>query len=363
MNINRRFFLVFDWLWLVATIALAGAGGIAIWSATGGSGINSYFGRQMLYLLAGLLLSLVLLYFDYHVYADFIKLTYLLGLLVLTVTLILGHTVHGSKSWIYLGSIGFQPSEFMKILIIVALAKYYSETEKDHLDFEELLVGGLIVLVPMVLVVLQGDLGTAATYLPIFIVISFLAGVKRKHILVLILAGAVAAPLFWMNLRDYQKVRIQSVFDPSGDPRNTGYQAIQSKIAIGSGRFLGKGFQQGTQSQLGFVPARHTDFVFAVISEERGFVGSFTVLALFFFISLRLLRAGREAKDKIGSMIVAGVLGLFLFHIFINVGMVMGLLPIAGIPLPFVSAGGSALVAFFIAMSICMNVRMRRYIN
>jgi rod shape determining protein RodA len=363
MNINRRFLLGFDWLWLLAMIALAGAGSIAIWSATGGSGINSYFGRQILFLMAGFLLALILLYFDYHVYADFIKLAYLAGLLILVVTLLMGHTVHGSKSWLYLGTIGFQPSEFMKVLIIVALAKYYSETERDYLEFQELLAGGLIVLVPMLLVVLQGDLGTAATYLPIFIVLSYLAGVRRKHILVLFLAGAVAAPLFWMNLRDYQKGRIQSVFDPSSDPRNTGYQAIQSKIAIGSGRFLGKGFQQGTQSQLGFVPARHTDFVFAVISEERGFVGSFTVLALFFFISLRLLRAGREAKDKIGTMIVAGVLGLFLFHIFINVGMVMGLLPIAGIPLPFVSAGGSALISFFIAMSLCMNVRMRRYIN
>jgi rod shape determining protein RodA len=166
-----------------------------------------------------------------------------------------------------------------------------------------------------------------------------------------------------MMLRDYQKGRIETVFNPSHDPRRMGYQTIQSEIAIGSGRFFGKGFKQGSQGHLGFLPARHTDFVFAVLSEEKGFVGSVSILALFLLIALRLLRAAREAKDKIGTMVVVGVLALFLFHFVINVGMVVGLLPIAGIPLPFVSAGGSSLISFFAAMGLCMNVNMRRYVN
>jgi len=212
-------------------------------------------------------------------------------------------------------------------------------------------------------VMLQGDLGTAVTFLPIYAGLSFLGGLKRKHILVLLLATAVILPAGWIMLKDYQKGRIQTVLNPSSDPQGMGYQPKQSKIAIGSGGFLGKGFKQGTQGQLGFLPARHTDFVFAVISEERGFLGSISLLGLFLFVLFRLLRAGREAKDKIGAMIPMGVFSLFLFHVVINAGMNMGLLPIAGIPLPFVSAGGSSLLSFFAGMGLAMNVSMRRFVN
>ena len=177
------------------------------------------------------------------------------------------------------------------------------------------------------------------------------------------LAGLMSLPAGWLMLRDYQKSRIETILNPSSDPLRTGYQTIQSKIAVGSGKFLGKGFKQGSQSQLGFLPARHTDFVFAVIAEERGFVGSMTVTGLLLLISIRLLRAAREAKDKLGTMVVAGTLALFMFHVMINMGMVVGLLPIAGIPLPFVSAGGSALISFFAAMGLSMNVNLRRFVN
>jgi rod shape determining protein RodA len=164
-------------------------------------------------------------------------------------------------------------------------------------------------------------------------------------------------------LKDYQKGRIETIFNPALDSKRLGYHTIQSEIAIGSGRFLGKGFKQGSQGQLGFLPARHTDFVFAAWSEERGFIGSIVLLLLFLFVCLRLLRTAREAKDRLGALFVAGVLSLFLFHIVVNVGMVLGMLPIVGIPLPLVSAGGSSLMAYFAAMSICMNIKMRRYVN
>ncbi len=317
----------------------------------------------MVYLCIALVAFLVLLYFDYHLYSDYIILAYFSGITLLALVLVIGRTVHNNKSWINMGGMAFQPSELVKILVIVALAKYFSESDREDLDLRELLTGGLIVLVPMVLVILQGDLGTAVTFVPIYAALSVTAGLRRKHILVFILAGAMVIPAGWMMLKDYQKSRIQTVFDPANDPRHVGYQTIQSKIAVGSGRFLGKGFRQGSQGQLGFLPARHTDFVFASWAEERGFAGSVAVLGLFILVALRLLKAAREAKDKVGAMICAGVLALYWFHVTINMGMALGLLPIAGIPLPFVSAGGSSLISSFAGMGICMNVRMRRDIN
>jgi len=363
MNIDQRLIHNFDWLWLLALILLSGSGLVAIWSVTSATGWDSTLGRHSVYLCAAIVIFVILLYFDYHAFADFVAVGYLLGLAVLVLVLLIGRTVHSNKSWIYLGSIGIQPSEFMKVVVIVALAKYYSEVESDFLGLRELLIGGLIVLMPMLLVVLQGDLGTAVTFLPIYASLTLLAGLRRKHMIMFCLAGILALPAGWMMLRDYQKSRIETVLNPSSDPLHRGYQTIQSKIAVGSGRFLGKGFKQGTQSQLGFLPARHTDFVFAVISEERGFVGSMTVIGLLLFISLRLLRAAEDAKDRLGTFVVTGVLALLVFHSTINIGMVVGLIPIAGIPLPFVSAGGSALLAFFAAMSLCMNVRLRRFVN
>jgi rod shape determining protein RodA len=363
MRLNRRLLLSFDWLWLLSLLLLAGAGLTAIWSTTQGTNLSYYVGRQFIYLCLSLVVFLVLLYFDYHIYTDYVIIAYLAGMAVLVLVLVIGHTVHANKSWLNLGIFSFQPSELMKVLVIVALAKYYADTERDYLEVPELVMGGLIILGPMLLVMLQGDLGTAVTFVPIYAGLSYLGGLQRKHVLVLLLATALILPAGWMMLKDYQRGRIQTVLNPSSDPHGLGYQPQQSKIAIGSGRFLGKGFKQGTQGQLGFLPARHTDFVFAVLAEERGFLGSITLLALFLTVTLRLLRAGREAKDKIGTMVIMGVFSLFLFHVLINAGMVMGLLPIAGIPLPLVSAGGSSLLSYFAAMGLCMNINMRRFVN
>jgi len=360
---DQRILLSFDWLWFLALLALSGAGIAAIWSTTDGTSLNSYFGKQLIYLCFGLLVFIAMLYFDYHVFSDFINFIYAAGMLILGLVLIIGRTIHSNRSWIDVGIFSFQPSEIMKVLVIIALAKYYSELEHDQLGIRELVIGGLIVLAPMCLVVLQGDLGTAVTFLPIYAMLTCLAGIRRRHVVTILIIAAVLAPPSWFLLRGYQKGRIETVFNPASDPRRLGYQTIQSEIAVGSGKFLGKGFKQGSQGNLGFLPARHTDFVFAVLSEEKGFLGSITILGLFLFVFLRLFRTAREAKDKIGTMIVAGVLSLMLFHAVINIGMVVGLLPIAGIPLPFVSAGGSSLVSYFAAMSLCMGVRMRRYVN
>ncbi len=363
MSVERRSTGGIDWLWLLALVCLTAAGLAAIYSATEGTSLSGYFQRQAVYALAALALLLVVLYFDYHLYSDLVVFGYFAGIVLLVLVLFFGKTIHSTKSWLSLGFLGFQPSEFMKVIVIVALARYYASVDRERLGLAHLLTGGGIVLVPMLLVVLQGDLGTAMTYVPLYAALSFLGGLRRKHVLVLALAAVVALPAGWMMLRDYQRGRIQTVLDPSRDPHNLGYQTIQSKIAVGSGMFLGKGFKQGSQGQFGFLPARHTDFIFAVLAEEWGFVGSIAVLGLFTVVSFQMLRAAREAKERLGTMIVAGVLALFLFHVFINVGMAVGLLPIAGIPLPLMSAGGSALLAFYAGMGLCLNIRMRRYVN
>ncbi len=363
MKIDRRHLLSFDWLWLAAILALAGIGILAIWSTTEGTNLSSYFGRQVIFLGMSLAVFLVLIYFDYHVYSDFVTFLYLAGLGVLVLVLLFGTSHHHNKSWLEVGHLSFQPSELVKVIVILALARYYSESDREYLEMNELAIGGIIVFLPMLLVMMQGDLGTAITFLPVYAGLSLLAGVRRKHVVVLAVGAVLAIPLGWLTLKDYQKGRIETIFNPANDSHKLGYQTIQSEIAIGSGKFLGKGFKRGSQGQLGFLPARHTDFVSAVWSEERGFVGSMALLALLLFVTLRLLRTSREARDKAGSLFVAGVLALFLFHIVLNVGMVVGFLPVIGIPLPLVSAGGSSLIAYFASMSICMNIKMRRYVN
>ncbi len=361
---DQRSFLGFDWLWFLSILVLSAAGVAAIWSTTDGTSLNSYFGKQVIYLCAALLVFLALLYFDYHLFCDFITFIYLAGLAVLGLVLVIGLSIHGNKSWVDVGLFRFQPSELMKIPVIIALAKYYSELDQEYLGIRELVIGGLIVFVPALLVIAQRDLGTAITYFPIYAVLSFLAGLRRKHIIAFLIIIAVAAPpSYWFLLRGHQKGRIETVFNSSSDPQGLGYQTRQSEIAIGSGKFLGKGFKRGSQGHMGFLPAPHTDFVYAVLSEEKGFIGSIAILGLFLFLSSRLFRTARDAKDKVGSMIVVGVLSLLLFHVIINVGMNVGLLPIVGIPLPFISAGGSSLMSYYIAMSLCMGIRMRRYVN
>lgn len=360
---DQRLLLSFDWLWLMALLVLSAAGVAAIWSTTEGTGVDSYLGKQLICLGLGLLLFFALLYFDYHTFCDFILVLYAAGITVLVLVLFVGRTIHSNKSWIDLGLFSLQPSEIMKVLVIIALARYYADLEQEYLGARELLMGGLIVFAPVLLILLQRDLGTAVTYIPIYAVLSLLAGIRRKHLIVLLLIIAILAPISWYGLRSHQKGRIGTALNPASDPQGMGYQTIQSEIAVGSGRFLGKGFKRGSQSSLGFLPARQTDFVFAVLSEEKGFLGSIAILSLFLFVSQRLFRTAREAKDKVGTMLVVGVLALLLFHVLINIGMVVGLLPIAGIPLPFISAGGSSLISCYAAMSLAMNVRMRRYVN
>jgi len=353
----------FDWLWFLSLLALTGAGVMAIWSTTSGTGLHSYFGRQLIFFGFGLVVFFILLCFDYHQFSDYIGMIYIGMAIVLCITLLIGRAVGANKSWLDIGVLSFQPGEFAKIVVIIALAKYYAGLDLDCLSFRELAIGAAIAFVPAALVLLQGDSGTALTYIPVYLALSFLAGVRRKHIIVFLVIMLVSIPVAWSMMRGYQKERIETIINPYKDPGRVGYQTIQSVIAIGSGQFLGKGLKQGSQGHLGFLPARHTDFVFSVLAEEKGFVGSITILALYLFVLSRLYRTACEARDKIGAMVVGGVAALVFCHAAINIGMVFGVFPVVGIPLPFISAGGSSLVTCFIAMGLSMSVRMRRYVN
>jgi rod shape determining protein RodA len=210
---------------------------------------------------------------------------------------------------------------------------------------------------------MQKDVGMALSFLPIFGVLAFCGGARRKVIITMAVIVLLVAPLVWFSLKDYHRERIKSMFDPEYDSQGIGYQSAQAKIAVGSGKIMGKGILKGSQSRLGFLPGRHTDFIYAVLAEETGFVGAATVLFLYLFMLWRLGNIVKEAKERFGSMIVLGVLSILLFHVIINIGMVLGLMPIIGIPLPFLSYGGSSLISNFLALGLVLNVGMRRYVN
>jgi len=363
IGLDKRLLFSFDWLWFLALLGLAGAGALAIWSTTSGTGLNSYFDRQMIYIGGSLVVFFALLCFDYRFFSDKLVIIYIVMMVAMCLVPVIGHGVRGNIRWLQLGPVAIQPSEFAKIVAILALAKYYSGIDSDYLKFKEFAMSAAIFFVPAGMVLLHGDLGTAMIFVPVFATMSLMAGVRRRYVITALLVAIIAVPLGWPLLRGYQKERIETAFNPYKDPHGGGYQSIQSMIAIGSGQFKGKGLGQGSQGNLGFLPARHTDFVFSVLAEEIGFIGSITILALYLFVLSRLFITVCEARDKLGAMIVSGFAAMIFGHIVINIGMVIGMLPITGIPLPFISAGGSSLIACFIAMGISMSVRMRRYVN
>ncbi len=353
----------FDWGLLGAVVGLSLTSIIFIHSAMYATRSVNYWHKQMFWVLIGIAVLLIVLCLDYHSYIDYSKILYALAIGSLIYVLIFGKTIHNTKGWVGFGAFNIQPAEFVKVVVIIALAKYFSNSENDSLTLTELFIGGLIVFLPITLVLLQKDVGTALSFVPILVAMGYCGGIKKKVVIATLLLGVVLTPVVWFSLKGYHRERIKSVLDPSHDVQGIGYQAAQAKIAIGSGKLLGKGIKQGSQSRLGFLPGRHTDFIFAVLTEETGFLGGGLVLLLYYFVVLRLVRIAKEAKDRLGTMIIAGLLSILLFHVMINIGMVLGLVPIIGIPLPFLSYGGSSLISNFWAIGFALNIGMRKYVN
>ena len=345
----------------MVALSLSSVGILFIYSATRDSSHTFYLWRQLAWVASGLILFLMVLLIDYHTLVDYSHFLYGLGLLFLVAVLVFGTEIHGNKAWLHFGSVTLQPSEFVKILLILLLARFFSRIDREHLSLSHLIIAGAITFIPMMLVLLQGDLGSSMTFAPVFASMAVVCGLKRKFAIIAVVTVLGLAPIGWLSLKGYQRQRIIVTFNSELDPKGIGYQAQQSKIAIGSGGVFGKGIFQGTQSQLGFLPARHTDFIFAVLAEETGLLGAAVVLSLYFWLLWRTLNFTRTARDKPGLLIIVGVTSLIAFHVLINVGMVIGVMPIAGIPLPFLSFGGSSMMSTFIGLGLILNVHLRRF--
>jgi rod shape determining protein RodA len=362
--IDRRHFREIDWT-LIALLLLNTALGLAaIYSSSYQSVGSFYFVKQLIFAAFSLAMLFLILTVDYKLLMMFALPAYVLIVAVLVAMFPLARLTAGTKSWIRMPFFQIQPSELLKIVLILVLAQLFGASKKAFVTRTLGWTGAAAVLVPFVLVALQPDLATAACFLPILAAALILAGLTRKTLVVLLVVAILLGLLAWnLGLKDYQKKRIKTLLVPGADPQGAGYHVLQSKIAIGSGGLFGKGFRRGSQSQLRFLPARHTDFVFSVIGEEFGFAGILAAIVLYYLFLARLFKSVGQSRDRAGVYITFLAASLVAFQFFVNVLMIIGLLPIAGIPLPLLSYGGSSLLATFLAVGLVLNVRMRRFAN
>ncbi|TYO98680.1 cell elongation-specific peptidoglycan biosynthesis regulator RodA [Geothermobacter ehrlichii] len=362
---DRRLLTHFDWLLLILVLLIAAIGIGNLYSATSAweARVGGVYLRQIAWLGFGVTLALALCLFDYRRLIHLSFFFYAANILLLVAVFVIGKTIMGATRWIDLGFFNLQPSEVMKLVIIMALARYFSENA-PYGGFSLKELGGpfLLLGIPVLLVARQPDLGTALLILFIGLSMALVAGIRRQTLLFLTLSGMLGCWGGWYLLHDYQRQRIMTFLDPEHDPLGAGYHIIQSKIAVGSGEFFGKGFMQGTQSRLSFLPERHTDFAFSVFAEEWGFTGCLLLIGLYLLLVLWGLYIARRAADRFGSYLAVGVTAMLFWHIVVNLGMVIGLLPVVGVPLPLFSYGGTSMVTTMVGVGMLLNVSMRRFV-
>ena len=354
-----------DWLMVLIALALCGLGVLQIYSATHETKFMNVWWRQILYIALGLVLMWLVCTVDYHTLLGQVPLTYGIAVVLLLAAATVGTKLFGSRRWIpLLFGFSFQVSEFGKVVIVLLVARFLTGLRRERLAARDIIKLAGLVALPCLLIAVQPDLGTALTYLPIAAAGIVVAGLRPKHAAVLALI-CVAAPLvsYQFLLKDYQKKRVMAFFDPEFDRKGKGYQVIQSQIAIGSGGMWGRGVTHGTQTRLRFLPVSHADFIFATYSEEQGYVGVIFALGLYMLLLLEIVQNAQSAPDRAGMYICMGVAALFLFHLLVNVGMVAGMMPVTGIPLPFMSAGGSSTLTSFLLLGLVNNVRLRRFVS
>jgi rod shape determining protein RodA len=356
---DRRFWRNFDFVLLGATILLIALGVAVIYSATLGTpDLADLPYRQLIYAVAGLGIMFAVAAIDYRFLQSFQKPIYLVTVALPALVFIIGEITHGAQRWISArGSV--QPSELTKVLVIVVLAKYLADHQEDVRRLRYVILSIIYVIPPMILIYLQPDLSTAVVLAVIWLVMVLMAGMRLLHLSVLGMVGVLAAPLVWMTMRDYMRWRLITFVLPVADPLGSAYNINQARIAIGSGGWLGRGFAHGSQSQLHFLRVRHTDFTFSVLGEELGFVGALLMIILLIIVVWRITRAAGMARDPFGYLIACGVAATLSFQAVTNIAMNMGLLPTTGIPLPFISYGGSSLITFLIAEGLVQSVVMR----
>ncbi len=365
----RRFlsFRDFDWTLLGFVMILSIISIFEIYSATLHTKFVGFYKQQILWLLGGLFAMFIFSWIDYHRLLDAIHWIYGFCLISLVAVLVVGTKVLGARRWIKLpGGIHFQPSEWVKLVLIVAVTRYFVGLVGRELTWRDIFKAMAMVGVPMLLVLKQPDLGTALTYLPVLLAGLFLGGIDLKKGAILVFAALLLVTVAFTSgkvLKPYQKARLTSFMNPDADPKGTGYQINQSKIAVGDGGVFGRGATKGTQTQGDFLPIPYTDFIFAAFAEEHGFIGAVIVLLIYFLILMRLIQNAQTAADLSGTFLIMGVVAVLIFQIAVNVGMVIGLMPVTGIPLPLMSYGGSSVLFTFLALGMVMNVRMSRFVN
>ncbi|MGC9975483.1 MAG: rod shape-determining protein RodA [Syntrophales bacterium] len=366
MKIDRRLLFSFDWILLALILLISLVGLLNIYSA--GYSLDNFrqehlYLKQAQWIVIGLVLMGVITCFDYRFICRYAYVIYAASLFLLALVSLYGYATHGSQRWIILGGFFFQPSELVKLTIIIALAKYFD----DHIigrsyRLRELYIPFFIVVIPFFFILKQPDLGTALILMFLILSITFFIGIEWKSLLLACTGGLILIPLSWLFLKDYQKDRIMAFFNPENDPLGSGYHILQSIIAVGSGGIFGKGYLRGSQTQLKFLPVQQTDFVFSVFAEEWGFIGGVILVAMFLILILWCLKIALHSRDLLGMLISFGITMLVFWEVFINVGMVLGMLPVVGIPLPFLSYGGSSMVVLMTAMGLLLSVSMRRFI-
>jgi len=364
--VDRRLLAHFNWSILLVTLTLDAIGLVNLYSAVqqeGQAGTSAVFFSQVFFVVVSVFGMLAITVLDYRIYERLAYPLYAAGVVLQAVPLLVGRVISGARRWIDLGFVSVQPSEFGKLLVIIVLAKYFHT---------HVMVGGYrlrdlgkpaLLLAPMVgLIYLSPDLGTAAFYVMLFLAVAFSVNLRWRAILVLAAVILIAIPVaYTVVLSDYQKDRVLALIDPGGDPLGKGYQILQARYAIGAGRLFGSGYLKGMQTHQGFIPENHTDFVITVLAEEWGFVGCAVVLALFFTLLALGLGVARQAKERFGTILATGVVCAIFLQIFVNLGAVLGLLPVTGITLPFMSYGGSSTLTVHLMIGLLLNISMRRY--
>ena len=345
---------------ITAVFILFAIGILTLFSANSGE-MNPWASSQLKRFLIFLPIFLIIIFLDLRIIYKFSYLFYIAGLAMLIYVLFSGHAAMGAKRWIDLGFMNLQPSEFMKITLVLALAKYFHNLHIYKIGNVVFLISPILMtLVPMFLIVKQPDLGTSLILLSLSIVIFFIAGVSIWKFIISAASILIAIPFLWTSLKAYQKQRVFTFLNPESDPLGSGYNIIQSKIAIGSGGFTGKGFLSGTQGQLNFLPERETDFIFTIIAEEFGFIGTSFILFLYCYIFTRLIKISLDCKSLFGKYVVIGLCSFLFFHFLINLAMIMGLIPVVGAPLPFVSYGGTILIVSMVTVALALNVGINK---
>lgn len=347
----------------LTVLALSVISLLVIGSATHANepGHLGFVARQGGFLLVGVGLAAWLMRYDYRALLRFVWPLYGINCVLLMIVRFAGTSALGAQRWLQIGPFTLQPSEFAKLIMIICLARLLSRHSGGFTTWRSLLPVFALMALPAFLIFIQPDLGTSLVFGAIMLGMLFISGLSMKLVKQALLVLLVVCPALWFFvLREYQKMRIRVLFDPSVDPYGAGYHVIQSKISIGSGGFMGQGLFEGTQSQLNFLPENHTDFIFSVIGEELGFLGAMFVLFLFFLLLYRAIIISRSAEDSFGALLACGIFSMWLFQVCINVGMTLGIMPVTGIPLPFVSYGGSALLMNLLCVGLLMNIYLRR---